>query len=147
MAYCSSVPGFAGFEEPTVEVENEDTADGELQVAVRVVRPCSGCGNDQAELTLEFATSFDHECPEGGDYTEEEDDRTYEIVGSVDAEPVDEYQTTDRRGKPIRNARYQRHLIGASISATVKCSCCEEEFEVTDQQTEAASSFEDAGSH
>lgn len=157
MAYCSSEQKFAAFDEPTVEIENEEVTDGELQVSVRVVRPCAGCGQDQAETTLEFNTTFSHECPnERGDtkedgtefvFSESLDDRTYEIDGSVEAEPVDEYQQKDRKGKPITNSRYMRHLLGAQITATVKCSRCKETFEVTDQMTEAASGYEDQGSH
>jgi hypothetical protein len=204
MARCESNDGkFAGLEEPEVEVESEEVADGELQASVRVFRACSGCGQEQATLALEFAISFEHVCPDedeecascgwrpaddpyehpdvcvicrhaddhdGGckacdpsekdhpyehciselptrDYDEALDDRTYSVDGSVEAEPVDEYARTDRRGKPIKNPRYQKHMLGAAVSASITCSRCGDTFDVSETQTEPASAFEDEGAH
>lgn len=157
MARCEANDGkFAALGELTTEVESEDISGDELQVTVRCVRPCEGCGQDQATTSLEFTLTIDHSCPdeEGEDFTDETElngetiaDRTYSVDGSVEAEPLDEYQRTDRHGKPILRSRYQRHMLGAAVTATVTCSRCGQTIDVTDRETVQASGFEDEGAH
>jgi hypothetical protein len=155
VAYCSSDGKFASFDEMTVEVEDSDVTDDTFTMTVRAVRPCASCGNEQAEYTFDFDQTIEHSCPdergeEGAhaeDFEEDLEDRTFELRGEPDVEVVDDYQTTDRHGKPIKSVRYQRHLLGVSYTATVTCSRCEDEIELTDSETVPASSFDDQGSH
>lgn len=166
---CSSVGLLAGYDDTSVEIQNEDVDDTNLHVEVRVVRPCSGCGQDQAETTLDFEIELEHECPdERGDllatsdggtkdgshrpYTEhdfEQDltERAYSANGTVEAEVYDDYESTDRNGKPIKSFRYRRHKLGATVSATVTCSRCDETLDVSQTEWNYASGFDDNGSH
>lgn len=146
MAYCSSTQRLAGFDEMEAEVQSEEVTDDEARFEVRLVRPCAGCSNEQATYDMELFVSLDHECPEGGLFGQAENERTFELV-STDVEPTDEYQTKDRHGKPIKRARYQRHLLGAHVTANVLCNRCGEEFEVNVEDRVGASEFDDAGGH
>jgi hypothetical protein len=41
---------------------------------------------------------------------------------------TDDTQTTDRRGRKIRNPRYMRRLYGIQVEATIKCNTCDEDI-------------------
>lgn len=51
-----------------------------------------------------------------------------ELSVDTDLQRTDETQLTDRRGKAIRNPRYQRRYYGVIVEATVKCETCNEEI-------------------
>jgi hypothetical protein len=76
---------------------------------------------------------------EGKEPWTDEDER-YEVE-DYSGEPLVDSVTTDRKGKAIRNPRYQATLYGAEVSLTVKCNRCGESFDVTESVTERASSY------
>lgn len=41
----------------------------------------------------------------------------------VNLDATDDYQTKDRNGKPIKSARYMKHLYGFDVQFEVSCGC------------------------
>ena len=184
MPYCSSEQKLQGFDEPEVEIQDEDCQGGEYTATVHINRPCASCGTEAGYYDLDVSEVFEHECPvqdgapeghrfamcpehldlnkEGQGATGCEacdqyviclnddcncaEDPEFELESS-DVNPVDDYQRTDRHGKPIKNPRYQRHLIGAEVTATIACQRCGESFDVVATDSVPASSFEVESSH
>jgi hypothetical protein len=147
--YCSTERKQQGFEEEIEFQTNIDdvevTEDGfHLSGTVEMTRNCAGCGQGISTATLEIDESVDHHCPKG---TKGIDDREGELSDFEDPEMVDEYETKDRRGKPIKSARFQKHLIGASLSGSIKCSACGEEIDVSWEDKIPASEFQTETSH
>ena len=130
MARCPSCNRFVSVEmgEPDAEIYVES---GIVEGSVRLVLLCADCGEELSEANAELSESFDHEC-----------DGEYEI-GEFEAEAMDRFQDKDRHGKPIKNSRYKRHYYGADVTVTVKCLTCGEEFVVTSNVEQQASSFEE----
>jgi hypothetical protein len=50
------------------------------------------------------------------------------------AEAEDRYENKDRHGKPIKSARYMKHMYGARVSVSVKGTYDGTEFEVNDAE-------------
>jgi len=118
-----------GGEDFTAEIE-----DGKLiiktQPEVRIMIPCGECGTELKETTFTFEMETEHECeklPKGKKAGEE-----IEIEGTIEVEATDDYKTKDRHGKPIKNPRYQAHLYGAEVTATVTCPFCQEKISFTE---------------
>lgn len=166
MPRCTSSNKFASMDEAEAEVEDE-SIDGDLYHAdVRVVRLCGECSEEMMEATFEAETAIECDIcgPEcGGHYGEDrdlpdgvlpsdklpEDHADYDLkapeleVDSSEAEVDDYNQTTDRRGKPITNYRYQKHMFKVSVSGTATCQCCDAEIEFTaESDAQPASAFE-----
>ncbi len=96
-----------------------------VQQEVRVMIPCADCGTDLKETTLSFEMEAEHRC----DKLPSEEKEGIEIEGEIEAEPIDDFRTTDRKGKPIKNPRYQAHLYGAEVTARATCPFCQEQIE------------------
>jgi len=62
----------------------------------------------------------------------------------AEAEPTDRFETKDRKGKTIKNARYQKHYYGADVTGSVTCVHCHEQIDFTASVEEVASGFEEA---
>jgi hypothetical protein len=94
----------------------------QVQGSVRMVNNCADCGTEMAEASLEIDQEYTIDIPAetitvdgkirqlGDDDFEVEDDG---------ASRDDELQRTDRRGKPIRNSRYMKHLYKAIAEFTI----------------------------
>lgn len=98
----------------------EINGDGTVTAEVRVFLACADCGTELKEATLYLEEDFSDKLTDHCGVTGHELD-----VDEEDVEGLDEYQTTDRRGKPIKNVRYQKHLYGARVGFKITCSCQE----------------------
>jgi len=147
---CSAEGKFQGFEdEMDISVDSAEAEEEEVMVELTLNRLCAGCGTECATANITISIPFEHECPKEDD---DEVDHGFEIEnGFDDPQQVDDYQTTVARGKSagkrISNPRYQKHLLGASISGTIKCQACGEEIELEGEETITASDFEVEPSH
>jgi len=72
---------------------------------------------------------------------DEDQEPEYELQDS-DCDPTDDMQRIDRHGKPIKNFRYAKRLLGASVSAHVHCERCDTDFDAEGSDNMPASSFE-----
>lgn len=133
MAYCSSTGKFASLDEPEVEIDSEDVSESGVTFEVRVTRPCAECGDDSAtyETTLEHA--FEHECKSEA---EDDDEPEFEIVTSEGT-----CEETSSGG------RYAKRLFSVRVDATISCSRCGEEIEISVEETGIAASSFPAESH
>jgi hypothetical protein len=103
--------------------EPEITSDPELNetgviIEVRVPVTCQECGDELKEGSFQLEGEFPQEIIDAhiGDGHELE-------VEADSPDLIDDYQTKDRRGKPIKNPRYQTHLYGATVNVSLRCSC------------------------
>jgi hypothetical protein len=139
---CSSTNQFASFDdEPEIEDYGSSVDGDTVTIEAHVARMCAECGSEAAEADLSLEISGVR-CPKAP-----EDDPNAEghelMLNDVEFEGVDEYQTHDRHGKPIKNYRYSRHYIGASAIAKLECECGEEFDSESVEDKLAASWFED----
>jgi len=156
---CPNCSKFVSLEAQDPEVQSCDVElDGTVSAEVRLVLACAECGDEGKETVFTFEEQSD-ELEEhiaahaaGGWWEGEEGEEgsvwhelseTYELnVEEPEFEVLDEYETKDRHGKPIRNFRYQKHLYGVSGTATVECSCGES-FDLGMSDTLQASAFDE----
>lgn len=164
---CPDCQKMVSYDEPQLELQDEDISGGEFSCNVRIILPCAECGGELKECTLEFQQTIEHECDEDKvicsmcehpkaehpredcdvfEEIEPEDDKTYELEMN-DPEPTEDYRPKTKKlkngtEKPVP-FRYQKHYFGASISGTATCNRCREAIEIADSQDEQSSSFED----
>jgi len=136
--------------EPEAEVQSGEDFTAEIEdkrliikcePEVRVIIPCGECGTELKDTTFNFEMETEHECkklPKGKKAKEE-----IEIEGSIEAEATDDYKTKDRHGKAIKNPRYQAHLYGAAVTASVTCPFCQEQIEFSDHDEIESSSMDE----
>lgn len=144
---CPDCNKFVSYDEQEPEL-SVDLQDGNITGSVRVVLPCAECGTELKEQ--EFDVDIDckdfHDCaadePEGGWSEDEEQfslqDEQADFLTDVRTEYWDKKA---KKYRPIKNSRYMTTYYGASLAFTVKCNRCEEEFEVTEELKDSASSF------
>lgn len=138
---CPDCNKFVGNEPGEVEINSLEVSGSEIQCEARLPINCAECGGELKEGTFNMEEEIDDQLlkdHEGdGHELEVEEDGT---------DVIDEYQTTDRHGKPIKNSRYQKHLYGVSVNCTLRCSCQESGAEAlasfTLEDKMAASSFD-----
>lgn len=114
-----------------LEVEQEDISlDGkEISLQVHAVIPCGECGTELKTYDFDVTEYFDisHEC-DCPSLSDEEDEYylepEYEIMDDGSPEPLEEFETKDRHGKPVKNPHYQKHLYGFTQSVTIRCIHC-----------------------
>jgi len=107
---------------------------------VRVMIPCGECGTELKDTTFNFEMEHSHECEKLPKETPAEG---IEIEGTIEAEATDDYKTKDRHGKAIKNPRYQAHLYGAEVTATVTCPFCQEQIEFSESDSIESSSMDE----
>ena len=141
MPRCPSCAKFVGLEtsaEMNGEVEVEEN--GDVKAEVRLVRMCADCGSEElkeATLSLESTFQTDEDCTH-------EDGHAWELEEDPgDPEPTENVQTTDRRGKPIKNPRYMKTLIGATLTVSGKCQHCAATTEISLADEIPASAFDE----
>lgn len=146
---CNDCNKFVPNGEPEATVESGEDFEVELSEGklivkvspeVRVVIPCGECGSELKDTTFNFEMETEHECDK---LPKEEPAEGIEIEGTIEVEPVDDYQTKDRHGKEIKNPRYQTHLYGATVTATAKCPFCDSDIEMTESDSVAASGMDE----
>ncbi len=153
MPRCSSTNQFASYDEPQVEIDSEDMADGMFSATVHCIRPCAECGEDMAEYTFEI--SQDVECPNceeecGGHWGERElpervlpSDKLPEDHEDYLLAPVEwEVDSSEAIVEESGGTRYKKNIFTCSVAATVRCLCCGEIVEVEGTDEAAASYFE-----
>jgi hypothetical protein len=106
---------------------------------IRVVIPCGECGTELKDTTFTFEMETEHECEK----LPKKPPDSIEIEGTIETEATDDYRTKDRHGKTIKNARYQAHLYGADVTATVTCPFCQEEIIFEDHDEIESSSMDE----
>lgn len=131
-----------------VESQSVDLDGSEVTISVRGVIPCGECGTElksyEFEVTESFEIDHDANCPTQLDADHEDfvgEDNEIEDDGEPEA--TERYEDKDRHGKPIKNARYQKHLYGFTQIVTVKCVHCDATAEVVLQDEASASDFEE----
>ena len=96
------------------EEEGENGEKGDITVnltgTVRIVNECADCGTELTEFTFDVDASETVSRPEGLNEVPDEG----ELSGEEDITRTEDYVTTDRKGKPITNPRYQKKLYGFS---------------------------------
>jgi len=137
---CPNCEKFASLEtEEEPEIISDDT-DGDadngytLNGEVRIVRTCVDCREELKEAILEFEI----ECPKNFD----PDTWDYEL----EAHPTERVQSTNKKGRPIKKARYQKSFYGAEITAVFNRHGADKDEEPPTQSVtveEQASYFED----
>jgi len=137
---CPDCSKFVSYEDPpTVEV-NDSSIDGKtLTVELRVTLLCADCSTQLKGADLTAEAEIEHECDEG-----KGKEPDFEVDGDPSADGTSRQQTTDKRGKPIKSARYMKTFYGAEITASVTCQHCEEDVEVTMTAEEQASAFDES---
>ena len=120
MAYrCSSCGHFTSLEEPELDADSAEFDGENFSVTVTASYPSACCGEEVGTADYEIATVEEFPHKEGC----KSDDAQYS-VSVTELTATDRFQTTDRRGKPIKNFRYQRHYYGVEVTATVTCETC-----------------------
>jgi len=138
---CAIFVSYGGDLEP--EIESEEINEDELTGSVRVVLDCAECGGELKESSMEYEVQIEHECSDANEEDSDADGEDQFEIHSTATSFTERRQTKDRHGKPITNYRYQRTYYGAEITTTIKCTRCEEEFDVETTVEEQASSFEE----
>lgn len=122
---CNNCNKFVGQEggEPEV-ISDPELSDNGVGMEVRVPVTCSECGDELKEASLQLEGEFPQ------DIIDAHDGDKHELSVEADTpDLIDDYETKDRRGKPIKNPRYQTHLYGATVSVHLRCSCQEKNAE------------------
>lgn len=144
---CSDCNRLVSIEPGEAEINDVSINGDELEASMRLVLNCAECGQEVREAEAVGNTTIDHQCTKTEDGEDKEDDEEPEFE-EVDQEVGDieeRYADKDRKGKPIKNPRYQKKFYGATATITVQCSKCEEEFPIEVLCEEQASAFEDIG--
>ena len=136
---CPDCAKFVSFDEPQVEIEQEDLTREEegftVNVSIRMVLPCADCGTELKDYTEDLDIDIEHSC-EG---TEEEEDTLLIDEPSTS----DDYRPAhDKKGKPIPQ-RFQKHFYIAEISGSVICGKCGEEIPFSENVEVQSSSFDE----
>lgn len=118
---CDQCNKFVSFDtdvdpEPTLDVSPEGVVSG----SVRIVNQCAECGQELKEATFDVDIDLSDEVEE---HKKEHKAKEHDLELAEDLSRTDRRQTTDRKGKPIKNPRYQKQYYGAEGTVTVSCSC------------------------
>lgn len=113
---CNKFVSFDADTEPEVDLRVEN--DGEVSGSVRIVNTCAECGEEMTETTFDVDIDLSEEIAEHRKTCSERD-----LDLNEDVSRFDEFQTKDRRGRPIKLSRYQRHYYGIEVKVTVTCGC------------------------
>ena len=126
---CPDCNKFVSFEEAEPEVESlEAGTDGTVTATVRIVNTCMECSQELTEATLDLESqdvcqaASDHQCTAKKDATEKESFEAEE--DSCERVSKSGYY---KKGKWVDAfGRYTKTFYGAELTATVKCSHCDQ---------------------
>lgn len=138
---CPNCSKFVPYDEPNCDDLDVNIDGEELTLSGPLGLPCAECGEVIATAEMDdsrsVADEFDRHANECAGETEE-----YEIDGSPDFSPTDRTQDKDRRGKPIKNARYAKRFYGAEASVEVTLTILDRDGnEVGDKQRASVTLF------
>src|SRR3990167_2043278 len=106
-----------------------ETADFSGTVTINL--NCANCGGTladaESEVNFILIDALEHvqEMNEAADEDENPQSHDLEWV-EKSLESDDFFKATDRHGKPIKSAHYQKHMYQARITGGIVCSCGEE---------------------
>lgn len=112
-----------------------DPTTGEITGEITLRLVCANCSTTLAETTA----SFYHDPLDIKDHASELEglEDIWELTGNENVDPADTYEPP---GKPLRA---QKHLYYGEITATLNCTHCDSEWEVTfDTEKVAGSQFD-----
>ena len=139
---CSDCNKFVSYGDP--EIESNISLNGDrIEGSIRVALTCAECGGELKENEFEVDIDLDnqpHECEGYHPPLKEWEDR-FELDDDPETETIDYFQSTDRRGKPIKSARYQKHMIGVKATFSITCNRCKKSFTVEESYEEQASAY------
>lgn len=97
--------------------------------SVDIANNCQECGTELKRATLDVECDLSAQVRDHRDEKKEagEPDSDHDSLDVADdgGQRFDELQNKDRHGKPIKNARYMKHLYGAEVEFKVTCKCGE----------------------
>jgi hypothetical protein len=135
---CQQCCKFVGQEPAEPQIDSIEIHDGEVTCDVTLEINCIECGSALKSGSFNMQETVPEDLLK--DHQGEDHDIEVQEDGS---EAIDEYETKDRHGKPIKNARYQTHLYGARVDFTVKCSCGTDIYTSSVEDKMAASNFDE----
>jgi hypothetical protein len=116
--------------DPELNLSVDD--EGVVTGSVRIANHCAECGQELTEGLLDLEVDLSDAIREHRDEHTPKDFTGTDIPGHTTLEltddggsRTDELVKTDRRGKPITNFRYMKHLYGVEVEVTVTCECGE----------------------
>lgn len=123
---CPECNKFVSFDTETdPELSEAVDADGIVTVETRIVNTCAECGTEltSADFSVEInlAKEVDAHRESCATCKESKDDLSVSVEGSRN----DRRETHDRKGKPIKNSRYQKQFYGAEVTAEIEMPCGE----------------------
>lgn len=125
--------------EPEIDVDNQELdGEGNLSVDLTMFLTCNNCSTQLKSNSFEIVAQVDHTCdkplPEGSEH--------FEIM-DVETDPIERMETKNpKTGKQIK-ARYAKTYYGASVTVSITCTCCGENFEYQEDVEEQASGFQE----
>lgn len=135
---CPDCGKFVAYnDEPDIETPDLEYSDGRVTGSVTRPLPCGECGTDlkSAELDIDLEVTWEKEPKEGCEHD-------FDI--SVDnCSPSSRVETKDRKGRPIKSARYMTTYYGVELSGAITCDACEAEGGFGGTVEAAASSFDE----
>lgn len=147
MARCSDCNRFVSYDDPPeCEGEGVEISGDTITTNVTVNLCCADCGSPLRTASIEAEETIHHTCTPGSkpdeDYSQGDEQYALESEGDLDGES--RRQTTDRRGRSIKNSRYQRTYYGFRQTVQVRCRRCRLTFDVELAGEEQASAFDEA---
>jgi hypothetical protein len=136
---CQSCNKFVSQEpgdpDTSIEIIGGDTVRIECRLPINCSECCDELKEGNFEMEVDIPTEIvEAHCGEGHELDAEEES----------TEAIDEMETTDRKGKPIKSFRYMKHLYGVDCSFNVTCSCQEEPvFSSSADEKMPSSSFDE----
>lgn len=134
---CNDCNKFVSFDEPQVEIENEELTGTTLSASVRLVLVCADCGTELKETTFDLEAEIDYR-PED---LEDDQEPEFDLI-SMDAQPTERYQDKDKKGKTIR---HPKHYYGVEVTATYTCKNDGKDLDQAFGDEIQASSMEEIG--
>jgi len=139
---CPNCNKFVSYDEPEVEIDEGNISEGDenefiATVSVRIVLKCAECSEELKEMNDDVEIEFEHEC-------EEIDFDVEELqLNEITGEGYSRLETKDRRGKPIKKARYMKTYYGAELTLEASCGLCGESLTGNEKIECQASSFDE----
>lgn len=132
---CNKFVSFDTDTEPEIEANVEQ--DGSVGVQARIVNTCAECSTELKEAN--FSNDDDSLVEEVAEHKKTCAAMKLDVK-DAEASRTDRRQTHDRRGKPIRNPRYQKQYYGYEATVAVVCETCGHEFPDVKVEDESAAS-------
>lgn len=139
MPRCSSSNKFASYDEPEASIEGEEMNGSTYSAEVRIMRPCSECGEEMAETNLNPEADVEcqncgEECPghaldAEGEIIPGEQLKPGELSYKEPEAPEFEIVSSEVEVDESGGGRYKKNVFTATVTAEIKCLCCGESVE------------------